>query len=226
MSDDPVSYLRGAFIAYDPGGYRDGPKRVIPFRFNPETLSRSLQVEQGKSGSGTEGAAKAGKSGKGEQAADAASGALKQGFTVQVRFDFDDRHEVARDLPPELGIAPEIAALESLLYPAESPTEHTGDGSEPVRPRSQRPTVLFVWGRRRVLPVRITGMTVNETRFNAELNPLRAEIDVALEVLGDVDARSDKAVGDALAFTNAKRRELAKQFYETTASQGTSILPL
>lgn len=226
MSNEAIKYLRGAFIAYEPGGYPDGNRRVIPFRFNPETLSRSLQVEQGRSGSGTEGAARSSRGGGGEQAADAASGALKQSFSVQVRFDFDDRHEVARVLPVELGIAPEIAALESLLHPAESPTEFTGDGSEPVRARAQRPTVLFIWGRKRVLPVRITSMSVNETRFNPALNPLRAEVDVALEVLGDVDAKDNKAVGDALAFTGAKRRELAQRFFDTTASQSTLILPL
>jgi hypothetical protein len=225
VSDDPVKYLRGAFIGYEPGGYPDGPKRVIPFRFNPETLSRSLQVQQGRSGSGTEGASRGG-GGRSDQGADASSGTLKQTLSVQVRFDFHDRHDTAQDLPAELGIAPEIAALESLLYPAESPSEHTGDGSEPVRARSQRPTVLFVWGRKRVLPVRITGMKVNETLFNTELNPLRAEVEVSLEVLGETDAKDNRAVSDALSFTGSKRRELAKQFYDTTASQGTNILPL
>jgi len=223
MSDEPITYLRGAFIAYEPGGYPDGDKRVIPFRFNPETLSRSLQIQQGKSGSGTEGAAGGG---KGDQGADASSGTLKQAFSVQVRFDFEDRHEVARDLPPELGIAPEIAALEGLLYPAASPTDQTSDGSEPVRARKARPTVLFIWGRKRVLPVRIVSMTVNETLFNADLNPLRAEIDVALEVLGETDAKGNKAASDALTFTDQRRSELAKQFLDTTASQSTNILPL
>jgi hypothetical protein len=226
MSDEK-SYLRGAFIAYEPGGYPDGAKRVLPFRFNPEILSRSLQVEQGKSGSGAEGSAKAAKGGKGaDLGADAASGTLKQTFAVQVRFDFDDRHEVAQNLPPELGIAPELAALESLLHPAEAPSEKNSDGTEPVRARQQRPTVLFIWGRKRVLPVRITSMTINETRFNAELYPLRAEVDVALEILGDTDAKGSKAVQDALAFTSARRQELARQFLDTTASQSTNILPL
>ena len=45
---ESTSYLRGAFIAYESGGYPD-KKRVIPFRFNPESLSRSLSVEQGQS---------------------------------------------------------------------------------------------------------------------------------------------------------------------------------
>ncbi len=226
MSDDVVKYLRGAFIAYEPSAYPNGQKMVIPFRFNPETLGRSLQLEQGKSGSGVEGAAAKSKGGKSAQGADASSGTLKQSFSVQVRFDFDDRHDVARSLPASLGIAPEIAALESLLHPIDSGSSANDDGSEPVRARGQRPTVLFVWGKKRVLPVRITTMTVNETRFNAELNPLRAEVDVALEVLGEVDARGDKAVSDALAFTAGKRRELAQMFLDTTASQGTNILPL
>jgi len=221
---ETVGYLRGAFIAYEPGGYPDGDRRVIPFRFNPETLSRAFQVEQGKSGSGTEGAKKGG--GKGDAGADASSGTVKNTFTVQVRFDFDDRHDIASDLPAELGILPELSALEGLLFAAESPADAKSDGSEPVKPRQQRPTVLFVWGKKRVLPVKINGMTVNETRFNAELNPLRAEVDVQLEVLGDQDAKDNKAVQDALAFTAGKRAEMAKQFLDKAASQGTNILPL
>jgi hypothetical protein len=223
MSDDPKSYLRGAFMAYEPGGYPNGEKRTLPFRFNPEVLSRSFQVEQGKSGSGTEGAKS---SGKGDQGADASSGSVKQTFTVQVRFDFDDRHEASAGLPAELGILPELSALEGLLYPAESPTDANSDGQEPVKARPQRPTVLFVWGKKRVLPVRITGMTVNETRHNRELNPTRAEVDVQLEVLGESDAKDNKAAADALAFTASKRAELAKLFLEKTSAQGTNILPL
>ncbi|MBK8258021.1 MAG: hypothetical protein IPK82_35815 [Polyangiaceae bacterium] len=223
---DSVSYLRGAFIAYEPGGYPNGDKRVIPFRFNPETLSRAFQVEQGKSGSGTEGAKKGGKGGNAEQGADATSGTVKQTFTVQVRFDFDDRHDAAANLPAEYGILPEVSALEGLLFPAESPTDAPSDGKEPVKARQQRPTVLFVWGKKRVLPVRITAMNVNETRFNAELYPLRAEIDVQLEVLGEPDAKDNKAVMDALSFTASKRAEMAKQFLDNTSSQNTNILPL
>jgi Contractile injection system tube protein len=221
---DPVSYLRGAFIAYEPGGYPNGDKRVIPFRFNPETLSRGFQIDQGKSGSGTEGAKK-GKGGS-SQSPDAASGTVKQTFTVQVRFDFDDRSEAANNLPAELGIYPELSALEGLLYPAAAPTDASSDGKEPVKARQQRPTVLFVWGKKRVLPVRITGMTINETRHNTDLAPLRAEVDVQLEVMLDSDAKDNKAVADALAYTGSKRDDMAKQFLNATASQGTTILPL
>jgi hypothetical protein len=225
---DGVNYLRGAFVAYEPGGYPD-KKRTIPFRFNPEGLSRSLSVEQGEGGAaGTEAGAGGAppSSTPGEQAADASSGSLKESFSVLVRVDVADRVEGADRLPAELGILPEIAALEDLLHPVESETEAPSDGTEPTRARPQRWTVLFVWGRKRVYPVRITGMTVNETDHNAELNPVRAEIDVALEVLGETDARDNVAVSSALDFTASNRRQMAKLFFDETASQSSNVLPL
>jgi hypothetical protein len=222
-----MSFLRGAFIAFDPGGYQ-GPadkKRVIPFRFNPESLARSLSVEQAQGGRGTEGVPNAG-GGSGEQSADAASGTLKETFTVLVRLDFFDRHEVAADIDQTLGILPEVAALEDLLYPAESDTQANSDGGEPVQQRAPRPTVLFVWGTKRIIPVRITGLTINESLYNAKLNPTRAEIEVQLQVLSEADARDNRAVTDALAFTGRVRRQMARLFLSRTAAQNTNLLPL
>lgn len=225
MTTQVLNYLRGAFIAYEPGGYPDR-KRVIPFRFNPESLSRSLQVEQGNTTGGTTGAQPATASPTTEQGADASLGALKESYSVQVRVDFADRLDATRELPEELGVAPEIAALEDLMYPADNEANAPSDGSEPVSPRPLRPTVLFVWGRKRVVPVRITAMTVNETEFNSQLNPVRAEIDVTVEVLGQTEAADNEAVRSALDFTRNNRRQLANMFYENTAGQGSHILPL
>jgi len=225
-----ISYLRGAFIAYEPDGYPD-KKRTIPFRFNPESLSRNLALEQGQ---GSQGAAAGGGSGgadaANEQNADAASGTLKESFNVLIRFDAADRHgaghEASKNLPPELGVAPEIAALEDLLYPAEAESSQSSDGSEPVEAKARRPMVLFVWGKKRVYPVRITGMTVEESLYNRDLYPLRAEVDVSLEVLGEADAKDNLAVQNALEFTHANRRELSKLFLDNTSEQSSQILPI
>ena len=221
-----LGYLRGAFIAYEPGGYPD-KKRVIPFRFNPESLSRSVTVEAGQSGGGVEGAAPgAAAAPAGEASADTSSGALKESFSIQIRLDFADREQSVSGLDEEFGIAPEIAAIEDLLYPAETESEASSDGTEPVRPARPRPTVLFVWGRKRVLPVRIASLKIDESVYNNHLNPVRAEIEASLEVLGEADARNDPAVRSALDHTNAGRRELARMYYDNTASQGSNILPL
>ena len=221
-----TSYLRGAFIAYEPDGYPER-KRVIPFRFNPESVGRQLAVEQGQSGQGTDAAGASGAGSSKEQGApDSSSGSLKQTLTVQVRFDFADRHEASSDLDERLGVAPEIAVVEDLLYPAEAESEQPNQGGEPVQPRARRPIVLFVWGRKRVFPVRITQMTINETMYNADLNPVRAEIDISMEVLGERDASNFEAVRRALEHTDSKRRELARMFLDKTKDQGSNILPL
>jgi hypothetical protein len=234
-----LGYLRGALIAYEPGGYPD-KKRVFPFRFNPEALSRTVAVEAGQSGGGVEGAAPgAAAAPAAEASADASSGSLKESFTVQIRLDFADRAQAVRlsfdenepergvsGLDEEFGILPEIAALEDLLYPAETESEASSDGTEPVRPARPRPTVLFVWGRKRVLPVRIASLKIDESVFNNHLNPVRAEIEASLEVLGETEARNDTAVRSALDHTHAVRRDLASKFYDNTASQGSNILPL
>jgi len=221
-----LGYLHGAFIAYEPGGYPD-KKRVIPFRFNPELLSRTVAVEAGQSGGGVEGAAPgAAAAPAAEASADAASGTLKESFSVQIRLDFADREQSVSGLDEEFGIAPEIAAIEDLLYPAETESEASSDGTEPVRPARPRPTVLFVWGRKRVLPVRIASLKIDESVYNNHLNPVRAEIEASLEVLGEADARNDPAVRSALDHTHAGRRELARMYYDNTASQGSNILPL
>ena len=70
--------------------------------------------------------------------------------------------------------------------------------------------MLFVWGRKRVLPVRIASLKIDESVYNNHLNPVRAEIEASLEVLGEAEARDDPAVRSALDHTNAGRRELAQ----------------
>ncbi|NVB37035.1 hypothetical protein G6O69_04280 [Pseudenhygromyxa sp. WMMC2535] len=228
MTSDDTRYLRGAFIAYDPGGYPDDDdkKRTIPFRFNPEGLSRSMEIEQAQGGQGTQGASSGGSSSQSEQSADAASGALKQSFDLLIRLDFADRHQASGELDDELGLLPEISALEDLLYPAEDEADEAADDQEPVEQRAPRPTVLFVWGRKRVFPVRVTSMTVNETMHDSQLVPVRAEIEISLEVVSESEARDNRAVQDALAFQARNRRRWARMFLDRTAQQNTNILPL
>ncbi|KGJ04204.1 hypothetical protein [Paracoccus versutus] len=200
---DAINFTQGAFAVYNPDDTAVMAS-FIPFRFNPESLTRQLQLEQA-------------------QGADASSGALKESFSVVLRFDLADRVEAHSSLPVEFGVLPEISALEELLYPVESETEAPSDGSEPVRARGRRPIVLFIWGERRVVPVKITGMAIAETFFNGKLYPVRAEIEVGLEVLGEAEARDNTRVQSSLNFTAANRRKMARLYLDTTADQGTSI---
>ncbi|MGY1708347.1 hypothetical protein ACI8AC_02430 [Geodermatophilus sp. SYSU D00758] len=220
-----LNYLRGAFVAYEPGGYPDR-KRVIPFRFNPEGLTRTVAVEAAPAATGVEGAGPGGAAPPSAEASAEAGGAVKETFSVAIRLDLADRDRALGSLDERLGIAPEIAAIEDLLHPTQTEAEAASDGTEPVRAARPRPTVLLVWGRKRVLPVRIVSLKVDESVYNSDLNPVRAEVEASLEVLGESAARGDPAVRSALDHTEAGRRELARMYYDNTAAQGSTILPL
>jgi hypothetical protein len=45
------------------------------------------------------------------------------------------------------------------------------------------PVVLFVWGPGRILPVRVTSFSVEETLFSPSLHPIQATVTLGLEVL-------------------------------------------
>lgn len=220
-----VSYERAAFIAYEPEGYPD-KRRFIPFRFNPEGLTRTVNVQGGQRPPGVESGRGVAPPPSGEAAADGPAATVKESFTVHIRLDFADRDPGLTTLDEQYGIAPEIAAIEDLMYPAPSDADATSDGTQAVQAASPRPTVLLVWGRRSVVPVRITSLKIDETVYNTALNPVRAELEASLEVLGEAEARADRAVRSALDHLTSGRRNLAQMYYENTSAQGSNILPL
>jgi hypothetical protein len=46
---------------------------------------------------------------------------------------------------------------------------------------------LFAWGPKRVIPVRINGMSIVEEAFNPNLDTIRAKVDLKMEVLSTYD---------------------------------------
>jgi hypothetical protein len=91
--------------------------------------------------------------------------------TVNFSFALDatDKLQAGDALIQQTGLLPFISTLELLLYPAAN--------------------TLTVWvsGERRIVPVLITQMQILEQAFDAALNPIRAEVSVALQVLKDAD---------------------------------------
>jgi hypothetical protein len=45
------------------------------------------------------------------------------------------------------------------------------------------PFTLFIWGLKRVVPVRVTDLTITEEAFDPQLNPIRAKASLSLRVL-------------------------------------------
>jgi len=95
-----------------------------------------------------------------------------------------------------VGVLPTLTALEEL-------TEQSRGQSPPY--------VLFVWGPHRVLVVRVVSLLIRETQFNTQLAPIRADVDVVLNVLADLAEGAPPAVRQAHQDNRAAReRFLAK----------------
>ena len=68
------------------------------------------------------------------------------------------------------------------------------------------PLLLFVWGKSRIIPVKLTDFSITEEAFDPALNPIRAKVSFSLRVL-TVDALGFSSKGGALFMTYLQGKE-------------------
>ena len=172
MSSFPGSpkLFKGAIIGLDPF---NPLASVVVFQYNPETLTRSL-VAQTSGGDADRGEALRLK------------GPPEETITLKVEIDAADQLEQAQPVATTMGIYPVLASLEMLIYPKSISTIANeallAAGVIEVVP-PEAPLTLFVWGVKRVLPVRLTTFSITEEAFDPNLNPIRASVNLGLRVL-------------------------------------------
>lgn len=166
--------LRGAIVAVDP--VFPVPS-VIVFQYNPDTLTRTLKP-RGPGGDG------------GRVEAQRLTGPPEETIKVDVEIDATDQLESGDALTSALGIHPQLAALEGLVYPRSALTIANtvllAAGTIEVLPPTA-PVTLFIWGVKRILPVRITDFSITEEAHDPDLNPIRARVGLGLRVLSTND---------------------------------------
>ena len=173
MSVSP-KLIKGGLVLVDPDSAR--VLRTIALQYNPDTLTRTLQVQA----SGSEG-------GDRSQAL-RLKGAGVETIKLEAEIDATDRLEDPDSNPVavKLGIHPQLAALEALVHPRADDLQANdamaASGMLEVLPL-QAPLTLFVWSQQRVVPVRVTDLSVTEEAFDAALNPIRAKVSLGLRVL-------------------------------------------
>lgn len=191
--------IRSGIVLVDP---RSGQvRRVIAMQYNPDTLTRTLQPQ-----------AVAGGDGQDRSAALRLKGSPVETIKLDAEIDANDQLEAPDGNPNavELGISPQLAALETLLYP---PSDRLiannalqASGTLEITPY-EAPLSLFVWSSQRVVPVRITDFTITEEAFDPRLNPLRAKVSLSMRVLSVDDLGFDHRGGALyLIYQQAKER--------------------
>lgn len=167
--------LKGAIIGVDPF---NPLASVIIFQYNPDTLTRTINAQTTGSDNASQGEALRFK------------GPPRESIRLDVEIDATDQLEQAKFPATSMGIYPTLAALEMLLYPksaiaiANEVLARIGI-IEVIQPEA--PLTLFIWGARRVLPVRLTQFTITEEAFDPNLNPIRAKVSLDLKVLNYED---------------------------------------
>jgi hypothetical protein len=114
------------------------------------------------------------------------SGAPEEDITLDVEIDATDSLADGDAAAIDLGIYPQLSALEMLLYPASSEVIASNSmlaaGIIEMIPQVA-PFTLFVWGAKRVLPVKVTSFSITEEAHDVNLNPIRAKVSLGLRVL-------------------------------------------
>jgi hypothetical protein len=174
LSSSP-KLLKGGLVVLAPGGAT--PRRVIALQYNPDSLTRSYQVQS------------VGGEGGGERAQPfRLKGAAIESIKLDAEIDAAEQLEFPERNPAatEVGIAPQLAALESLVNPSTTEllaVDADARGGTLEILLSEAPLVVFVWSRSRVVPVRVTDFSVTEEAFDSALNPIRAKVSIGLRVL-------------------------------------------
>jgi hypothetical protein len=65
-----------------------------------------------------------------------------------------------------------------------------GGGEKHQTPTARVPVVLFVWGTSRIVPVRVTSLSVTEKLYDDHLNPTHADAQIDLRVLTPTELES------------------------------------
>jgi len=190
---------KGALLTFDPTiGI---PLSRIMLQYNPETLTRSLRPQS-----------------VGEEADRTEILRLKGPAIETVRCDveIDATDQLASSDPTamSLGIQPQLAVLELLVYPSSSVLIANEVlsllGTIEILPMESALTV-FAWSRSRITPVRITEMQITEEAFDPELNPIRAKVSLGMRVLSINDVGFLTPAGGLYMIYQMTKESLAQQ---------------
>lgn len=212
-SESPLrpNLLKGALAVYPTQTPGSQPSALIVFQFNPEAMKRTLAHRAPPApNQGSTGAAK-------EDVLRVAGPPLE---TINITVDMHAADQLAEpdasgnSAVAEHGLHPALAVLELLMYPpilsAEKIEEQAAQGQVQVSP-ADLPLVLLVWGRSRVVPVKLTSFAISEDAFDTRLNPISAKVELGLQVLTYMEF-TDSSIGrDAFIAYQKAKENLAQQ---------------
>jgi hypothetical protein len=168
--------LRGALVSIDPLVPVPG---VVVFQYNPDNLQRTLQPQTSGGGEGDDRAEVL-----------RLKGPPIETIKVDVELDATDALASGDATAQDNGVYPQLSALEMMVYPKSAlviaNTIMLALGTIEIIPPAA-PLIVFVWGPKRAVPVKIAEFSITEEAHDAALNPIRAKVSLGLRVLSYAD---------------------------------------
>jgi hypothetical protein len=192
--------LKGGIVLLDPDSGQ--ALQTIVLQYNPDTLTRTLQVQ-----------------GIGPEPGDRLE-ALRlkappnEAIKLEAEIDATDQMEAGDPTVGQLGVYPQLAALEMLAYPSSAQLRgnqsQSQSGTLEIAPM-ESPMAVFVWSRQRVLPIRLTDFSITEEAFDANLNPIRAKVSLGMRVLTVNDLGFSHRGGNLFMTYLQQKEQLARK---------------
>ncbi len=192
--------VRGGIVLVDPD--TAAVQNIIVLQYNPETLTRTLQIQSVTPEHAN------------RSEALRLTGPPIETYKIEAELDATDQLEMPDQNPNAVnyGINPQIAALEMILYPTSSQLLANNalaqNGTLEIAPM-EAPLSLFIWGRLRVVPVRVTDFSVTEEAFDQSLNPIRAKVSLSMRVLSVDDLGFDGKAGNLYMAYQQQKEQLS-----------------
>lgn len=223
--------MRGALIEY--GSDFMGPiPNVVIFQFNPETLTRTVQIPP-RPVTGTS-----------RETTQAGEPSIEK-ISLTAKFSAADEFGSNKVLARTFGVGTRLAALEKMVRPsndllgaigaalgaiggaagaaagslAGSLGGAAGGGARQVIPREKYPRILFIWGLYRLLPVVLESMSITEQQYDFILNPVQAEVALSMSVNAIDTCSDDKIAKGAMTYSNMAKDAQAMANLANTAEQ-------
>lgn len=202
--------MKGGIALLDPA--TGAVRQILPLQYNPDTLTRSFKIK----GVGAE-------SGDHIEAL-RLTGPPAETIKVEAEIDATDRLEAGDTQATQTGLHATLAALEMIVYPSSAHllvnNGQASAGTLEIVPAETSLTV-FIFGARRIVPVRITEFSITEEAFDPSLNPIRAKVSIGMTVLTVDDLGFDqKGGGLFLAYLQAKEQLAAQNKAGTLSTLG------
>jgi hypothetical protein len=206
--------LKGGLVLLDPTTFTPLPTNaIIVLQYNPDTLSRTLKIKGADEGGDRSEAMRL-------------TGPPVETIKLDAEIDATDQLEQPDQNPTTMlyGLSPQLAALETLVYPTSASLQRNFDlsqrGTMELMPMLA-PFLLFVWSANRIVPVRLTEFSITEEAFDPSLNPIRAKVSLGMRVLTSDDlSLGDKSGSLYLAYQQNKERLAATNTFGSFSALG------